>query len=215
MGGGASGDNIFSNAFISEIGSILGIRGQAERIELLRGELETLGGKWRSVIRKSTFDFPAAPFTVHPSKRIRWLENNIEKPAKDLSSHLGEKFSPYFSDWGCLNQDLGSFDREAVRGELEKLLEHVETLISELTELKNIKAPQTGDIRYEIVWDLVQVFKAHCPEHRLSAGTYDPESSKWIGHLPEFVAAAFSEITGGRPLPGKKLDNLLRLALKD
>ncbi|NOE32175.1 hypothetical protein [Ruegeria sp. HKCCD7318] len=197
-----------------EIASILDLKRQQGRVDTLRRELIALGAKWRETISSAPVDFPVSTVRLAPSKRIRWLENKVDKPAKQLLKNLGDDKAPYFSTWGSF-EPLDDVDRSSARETLSTLVFQLDALILDLHRQQNEGAPQTGEMRYDIVWDLVQFFKQHCPDLQATRGTYDPESKRWIGHLPAFVDVAFSEITGGDVMPGKKLDNLITLALKD
>ncbi|WP_170773932.1 hypothetical protein [Ruegeria lacuscaerulensis] len=197
-----------------EIASILNLKAQPERLDRIHNALVELGTKWRDTIVAAPVDFPIAKIVLPPSKRIRWLENNVEKPARKLLENLGDENNPYFSIWGTLDPDLNEFDREPARNKLDDLLAHLEYLISDLKTLKSEKAPHTGEMRFDIVCELVELFEKHCPELDASRGVYDAKEKRWIGHLPEFVDAAFAEVTGGDVIPGKKLDNLITIALK-
>ncbi|MDU8945942.1 hypothetical protein [Ovoidimarina sediminis] len=198
-----------------EIARILNIERDIDRVIGLHADLIRLGLRWRHTITNSPVDFPISSIRPAPSKRIRWLENKVEKIAKELLKNLDEEHDPYFSIWGTLDPDLVAFDREPARRALTELLEHLDHLIGDLYALQNEKAPHTGEMRIDLVCDLVELFKVHCPDLGTTRGTYDSQTKRWIGHLPEFVEAAFSEITGGAVMPGKKLDNLISLALKD
>lgn len=200
---------------MSDIAGILGLDQHDERIVELTRDLQKLASKWRSTFQSVPVDFPTSKLKVAPSKRIRWLEQNVEKAARQLIDTLGDENDPYYSIWGTLDTDLAVYDRNALRKELERLRTYAEDLIIDLHKQQNEKAPQTGEMRYEIVWDLVQVIRKGFPDIDQSRGTYQPESGYWSGHLPEFIQAAFSEIVGGEPPPGKKLDNLLTTAITD
>jgi hypothetical protein len=215
MGNLDRSDDQFDDAKVEKIADIIGLKRKHAGFEAFQTDLRELGQRWRNTIRSAPVDLPSSTHRFAPSKRIRWLENNVEKLAQALRRSLDLKNDPYFSAWGSLDPDGLQFDREPVRRELSALLDYADRLLEDLYKQKNEKAPQTAEKRYEMVWDIVQCFKHHAPDKTLSVGTYDGESHTWKGYLPEFVLAVFSEIVGGAPPSGQGLDNLLRLALKD
>ena len=198
-----------------EIATILDIENEPGQLIAFTVELNNTVVKWRSTICSSPVKFENATHGIAPSKRIRWLKNNVENAGNKLLECLEEGNDPYFSSWGSFYPNELVYDRGPVREELRRFLGYADSLIRDLYAQKNEGAPQTGEMRYEIVWELIQLFRKHFPELPAVRGKHDKDLGYWVGFLPEFVNSAFAEIEGKEPGVAAKVDNLIATALKD
>jgi hypothetical protein len=209
-------DVIFGDAKVTKIAEIISIEPGSPEFVALWDALSALGMKWRKAIQSAPVDFPISADRPAPSKRIRWLENNVEKPARALRECLEIANDPYFSAWGSYAPEGLNFDREPVRQELASLIEYMDSLILDLHRQKNEKAHQTAEMRYDIVWDIVQCFNQHKSDKTpRTLGAYYRDVEGQTSPVEAFVGAVFAVITGGPPDAKKKFYSLLRIALKD
>jgi hypothetical protein len=176
---------------------------------------DQLVATWKERIATSVGDFPNSGIRATPSKRSRWLERNVLKPSEKLLAALGDDNRPYLSDWGALYvnpEPLSDKKLQALADRLLELRAYADVLMHDLNSQIAEGAPTTGEMRYEIVFGLLQLFKKHRPKEDISRGTFD---ERWIGDLPEFVAASYFQITGERSQPRKGVYDLLRIAITE
>jgi len=119
----------------------------------------------------------------------------VIKPAERLFTALAEENSPYFSTWP---NDTGITDvlhPQKLKEELQKLLDFAVALRGELECQLAEPAPQTFELKADIVGNLLSIAKKNFPEMRFSRGQYNRKERKMMGSIPEFVRRAFFEIT--------------------
>ncbi|MEJ6397313.1 hypothetical protein [Yoonia sp. 208BN28-4] len=179
---------------------------------------DELIGTWQERISSSTGDFPNSGIQATPSQRARWLDRNLLKPGQKLLTALEDDKRPYLSNWGALYvnpKQISDKKMKKLKSQLASLHEYVDQLWMDLNSQIAEGAPITGEMRYEIVFDLVKFTLENCPHVAPTRGTYDGEDKRWVGDLPEFVTHAYHHITNEHGLNRKGIDDLLRIALKD
>ncbi|HEY8594559.1 MAG TPA: hypothetical protein VIL84_04880 [Devosiaceae bacterium] len=145
---------------------------------------------------------PIGPFDASLSRRIEWLETQVINPAQKLLGALQPEQRPHFSDWPEEYAIKNPIDLDSMSSEIEGLLDYSIRLHASLKSQLEQNVSHLSEMRYDIVYELVQLLQSHFPEIRLSRGEYYTELGKTIGTVPDFVRAAYEEITGS----GEKLD---------
>lgn len=136
------------------------------------------------------------------SRRVEWLETQVINPAQKLMGALKPEQRPYFSDWPEEYTIKNPADLDSMSSEVERLLDYSLGLHANLKSQLGQNISHLSEMRYDIVYELVELLQTHFPKIRLSRGAYYTELGETIGTVPDFVRAAYEEITGS----SEKLD---------
>ncbi|MBW3096240.1 hypothetical protein [Pseudohoeflea coraliihabitans] len=140
--------------------------------------------------------YPIAPFDASLSRRIAWLETQVINPSEKLLAALAPDKRPYFSDWPEEFANKARVNFEGAASELECLLENASELRASLITQRDQGISHLSEMRYDIVFNLVEILRQHFPELKLSRGQFDRQLGITIGVIPDFIRAAYLEITG-------------------
>jgi len=77
------------------------------------------------------------------------------------------------------------------------------------------KINHTNELKFAIVYELVETLRDHFPDIKITRGNYDKDLRKQIGVVPEFVRRAFYEITGLRERHDKSLQLVVQQVRKE
>lgn len=117
-------------------------------------------------------------------------------PSEKLLAALAPDKRPYFSDWPEEFLSKAGADLESVASQLNCLLDHASELRASLALQRDQGISHLSEMRYDIVFNLVEILREHFPELKLSRGQFDKELGVTIGVIPDFIRAAYVEITG-------------------
>ena len=145
---------------------------------------------------------PIAPFEASLSRRVEWLETQVINPAQKLLGALKPEHRPYFSDWPEEYAIKNPVDLDNMSSEIESFLDYSIQLHASLKSQLSQDISHLSEMRYDTVYELVELLQKHFPKIGLSRGGYYSELGKTIGTVPDFVRAAYEEITGS----SEKLD---------
>ena len=158
--------------------------------------------------------YPIAPFGASLTRRIEWLDTQVIKPTERLLKALEPDNRPYFSDWPEEFPIRNLADLDAAAAQLEPLLAHATRLHSNLQAQLDDGISHLSEMRYDIVLNILDILREHFPEVKLSRGQHDQELGFTIGAIPDFVRAAYEEITGSREKLDAPIQSTIQLIRK-
>jgi hypothetical protein len=155
-------------------------------------------------------DLPVAPFDESMTKRMRWLEGHVLSPLEKLFDALSEGNRPYFSEWPGDRRIPARPDFVELAYKLSSLQAYAGALHVALDYQLGMNAPHNSEMRYDIVFNLVDLLAGHFPEIPRTRGQYEKSLGMTVGRTPDFVRRAFQEITGS----DERLDGIIQAVIE-